>query len=268
MAEHRARSNAPEGNGFVAVLVDFADALRAAGIVFGTGEVLTYCAALGPLDPTDLIDLYWAGATTLISRPEDLPVYHETFQRFFLDAGTPLAELLRLNAELDMASTLQAPAVDGPDEQQPAEEAPLGLRASAVEVLRRKSFAACTEREPAALRAIMATIRLTPPRRRTRRTRPASAGRTPDLRRTIRESLRTNGELLELYPAHPGHLGRRRRLGRLRGRRHLVENYVGGRPLLLSTAEDGTALAQPRLVTDGDVEGGRYVSGVVVLQIG
>jgi len=46
-----------------------------------------------------------------------------------------------------------------------------------------------------------------------------------------------------------------------------AEAYVGGRPLLLSTVEDGTALAQPRLVTDGDVKGGRYVSDVVVIDV-
>ena len=42
----------------------------------------------------------------------------------------------------------------------------------------------------------------------------------------------------------------------------------GGRPLLISLAEDGAALAAPRLVTDGDVKGGRYVSGVYDLVIG
>jgi hypothetical protein len=47
----------------------------------------------------------------------------------------------------------------------------------------------------------------------------------------------------------------------------LAEGYVGGKQLLLSTNEDGTALAEPRLVTDGDSAGGRYVSGVVVLQV-
>jgi hypothetical protein len=36
-----------------------------------------------------------------------------------------------------------------------------------------------------------------------------------------------------------------------------AEQLVGGRPLQLSLNEDGTALAQPRLVTDGDVKGGR-----------
>ena len=47
-----------------------------------------------------------------------------------------------------------------------------------------------------------------------------------------------------------------------------TEQLVGGRPLQLSLNEDGTALAQPRLVTDGDVKGGRYVSGVVDIYVG
>jgi hypothetical protein len=34
-----------------------------------------------------------------------------------------------------------------------------------------------------------------------------------------------------------------------------AEQLVGGRPLQLSLNEDGVALAQPRLVTDGDVHG-------------
>jgi hypothetical protein len=48
----------------------------------------------------------------------------------------------------------------------------------------------------------------------------------------------------------------------------LGEYYFGGRTLLLSTAEDGADLAQPRLVTPGDVQGGRYASGVVALSVG
>jgi hypothetical protein len=45
------------------------------------------------------------------------------------------------------------------------------------------------------------------------------------------------------------------------------EALLGGRPLLLSLTEDGTPLTQPRLVTDGDVKGGRYVSEVVTLNV-
>jgi hypothetical protein len=47
-----------------------------------------------------------------------------------------------------------------------------------------------------------------------------------------------------------------------------AEAEVGGRPLLISLVEDGVVQAQPRLVVDGDVKGGRYVSGVDDLYVG
>jgi hypothetical protein len=47
-----------------------------------------------------------------------------------------------------------------------------------------------------------------------------------------------------------------------------AEQWVGNRPLQISLNEDGTALAEPRLVVDGDVKGGRYVSGLVDLVVG
>jgi len=46
------------------------------------------------------------------------------------------------------------------------------------------------------------------------------------------------------------------------------EQLFGGRQLQLSLVEDGVTLAQPRLVTGGDVHGGRYVSGVVDIYAG
>jgi uncharacterized protein with von Willebrand factor type A (vWA) domain len=71
--------------------------------------------------------------------------------------------------------------------------------ASDADALKHRSFAACTPDELAALRRIMARIRLTPPRRRTRRTRPGRSGRAPDVRRTIRESMRMHGEPAQMF---------------------------------------------------------------------
>jgi hypothetical protein len=185
---------------FVAVLVDFARALRAAGLAVGSGDVLTFCAAMTPLDPTDLVDLYWAGRTTLVIRHEDIATYDGVFRGFFLGASDPVRELLMLKSRSDAETqaVLNLPATDPPGDDQ-EEPAMLGLMASDVEALKHRSFSACTPEELAALRRIMARIRLTPPKRRTRRTRPARSGRSPDLRRTIRESLRMFGEPAELH---------------------------------------------------------------------
>src|SRR5215470_8576086 len=79
---------------FTGVLVGFARELRRAGLTVGTGDVLTYFEAMTPLDPSDLVDLYWAGRATLVSRREDITVYDQVFRRYFLgqdaSAGGPL----------------------------------------------------------------------------------------------------------------------------------------------------------------------------------
>lgn len=182
------------------VLVDFGRELRAAGLSVGSGDILTFCAAMTPLDPTDLVDLYWAGRASLVTRREDIAGYDEVFRRFFLADGNPVEELLAVTARADQEAeaALEMPASE-PSDEEPDDETFLGLQASGAETLKRKSFAACTPDELAALRRIMARLRLTPPRRRTRRTRTARSGRRPDLRRTIRESMRTHGEMVELY---------------------------------------------------------------------
>jgi hypothetical protein len=126
-------------------------------------------------------------------------VYDEVFRRYFLGGAGPAAELLQLQARVtaETQAVLEVPANE-PDGEERQEEAALGLMASDAEVLRHKSFTACTPEELAAVRRIMARIRLTPPKRRTRRTAAASAGRYLDLRRMVRESMRTGGEPAEL----------------------------------------------------------------------
>ena len=185
---------------FVSVLVDFARELRSAGLAVGSGDVLTYCAAMAPLDPTDLLDLYWVGRTTLVSRRDHIPVYDRVFRRFFLDQADDLPETLTLTirARAQTQGVLSVPQTE-PVEDGGDEEIRLGLMASNVDALKSKSFAACTPQELAALHRIMARIRLTPPRRRTRRTVLDRSGRAPDMRRTVRETMRMHGEPAELF---------------------------------------------------------------------
>ncbi len=184
----------------VPVLVAFARRLRDAGIVVGTGDVLTYTAAVEPLDPTDLVDLYWAGRTSLVRRHDQIPVYDREFRAFFLDeeyaddAPPPFS----LRAREEARTELHLPESQ-PGGQQEEQETRLGLVASDVATLKGKSFAACTPEELAALRRIMRTVRVTPPRRRTRRTEAARDGRRPDPRRTLRATMRTHGDPAELW---------------------------------------------------------------------
>ncbi|GAA1796158.1 VWA domain-containing protein [Planosporangium flavigriseum] len=185
----------------VGVLVDFANDLRRAGVAVGSGDVLTYCAALALLDPTDLLDLYWTGRTTMVTRREHLPVYDRVFRKFFLDDPDALPEPVKLTLRVttETQSVLQVPATEPGTESLDEQQVQLGLVGSDAEVLRNKAFAACTPEELAALRRIIARMRLAPPRRRTRRTVAARDGRRPDPRRTVRAMMRNHGEPSTLH---------------------------------------------------------------------
>jgi uncharacterized protein with von Willebrand factor type A (vWA) domain len=150
-----------------------------------------------PLDPTDLVDLYWAGRAALLSRHADQGVYDRVFRTYFLGADAAARSQLLLTAQsvAEAEAALVMPGTEpGPEED---EERPvLGWMASGVDALKHRSFTACTPGELAALRRIMTRMRLTPPRRRTRRTRTSQAprGTEPDPRATIRASMRMHGE--------------------------------------------------------------------------
>lgn len=186
-------------HGLVSVLVGFGRTLRDQGLTVGSGDMLTYCQAMTDLDPTDLVDLYWAGRTCIVTRREDIPTYDEAFREYFLSEDSPLEDLFELKAETDPEGTspLELPPLENPDEEQ-EQEGLFGFQASNIESLKHKSFSECTPEELAQLRRIMQRFRLTPPRRRMRRTEPSGQGHRLDLARTIRQSLRTQGELVEL----------------------------------------------------------------------
>jgi uncharacterized protein with von Willebrand factor type A (vWA) domain len=186
---------APPHAPLVAMFVDFARRLRAEGMSVGAGDVIIYCMAVAALDPADLVDTYWAGRSTLVTRHDQIPLYDRVFRAFFLGEADAIPEPLRVTMRAAaMASVLQVPATEpGPDNHD-EHSAQLGLIASDADILRDKVFAACTAQELAALRRIMARMRLMPPQRRTRRRQSAPTGRTPDPRRTVRDAMRRHGE--------------------------------------------------------------------------
>jgi uncharacterized protein with von Willebrand factor type A (vWA) domain len=150
----------------VAGLVAFARALRNEGLAVGPGRVVEFCRAAAKL-PVE--DLYWAGRLTLVSRPEEIPVYDRVF-RGVVEPDSPVRRLPVVEEEVSLASPR--------------------------ELLRTKSFAELSEDELAELAELMKRLELNVPSRRTRRREPSRRG-SPDLRRTLRHSFRTGGEPVE-----------------------------------------------------------------------
>src|SRR5919201_1814639 len=189
-------------------LIGFGRELRHRGLNVGTGRIVTFCrsaAALGTLDRTGL---YWAGRSSLISRPEDAQAFDAAFDEWFregirmeLDLGPhvpaagierDLDELQGLTVDEDRVVAKEWHALDESDE--PEGEAAIRIVASAVELLREKSFADLTEEERLRVARVIRRLAVAVPRRRTRRFRPAQGGARFDVRRTLRRSLRTHGE--------------------------------------------------------------------------
>ncbi|HEX7247050.1 MAG TPA: VWA domain-containing protein [Actinomycetota bacterium] len=210
----RPRSAASSAGGPLPPLIAFGRALRARGLPVGTGRILTFARAVSALGLTDRDSLYWAGRTSMIARRDDLEAYDDAFDDWYRSLRS--TEDLRVELNLPAAEPEDDAAGWGeqPDELEvrvgqtaaewrnagddeevvPDEESSIRIVASAAEVLRSKSFGDLSDEERAHVAALIRSLRLKVPVERTRRTRPASKGDRFDLRRTLRRSLRTQGE--------------------------------------------------------------------------
>jgi uncharacterized protein with von Willebrand factor type A (vWA) domain len=179
------------------LVVGFARVLRQAGLDVPVGSTVTFGEAIGALGADREASIYWAGRATLVRRPEDIPLYDRAFKVFWLQAS--LGGLAPVHQEWQRL-TLLLDAEDAPDDLEPGEpveiDGPvLQVRYSPNEVLRHKDFAAYTHAELDEARRLMTDLRLAGALRRSRRLRPVRHDRgRPDLRRTMRATMRAGGE--------------------------------------------------------------------------
>jgi uncharacterized protein len=190
------------------LVVGFAHALRAAGLTVPVGSVTTFAAALGCVGIDRRDRVYWAGRTTLIHHPDDVEIYDLVFESFWLNRGVtgrdqPVALPQSIGLDDGPAPEPDAP---GDEDSSPA----LNLRWSAVEVLRDKDFAAYDSQEWDEFQRLVARLRLGAETRKSRRRRPDRHDRGhPDLRRTVRRALRTDGQPIERAWRSPSQRPRR-----------------------------------------------------------
>jgi uncharacterized protein with von Willebrand factor type A (vWA) domain len=183
-------------------LVGFGRLLRRRGLPVGTGRILTFCRAVAALDRLDRRGVYWAGRVTMVARKEDLAVYEAAFGEWFPSSSNPAVALLagweqggRPPPEIEVVLDRGLPE----ESWEPAEgaddgEATVGVLASGAEVLRARSFDELSETERLQADHLIRALAVHLPTRRSRRYRPSPYGRRFDQRRTLRASLRTQGE--------------------------------------------------------------------------
>jgi uncharacterized protein with von Willebrand factor type A (vWA) domain len=194
------------------IAVAFARVLRGAGLAVPVSTVVSFAEALAVVGLDRRDDVYWSARATLVRRPEDHELFDRAFRVFWehaeagddLDEPEPLVMTLAVDSDEDD---------DGPEPESapPRDDPSVELRFSITEVLRHKDFAAYDHLELAEAHRLMARMRLTGSPRRSLRLVPTSR-RTPrpDLRRTVRAALRTEGEPIRRH--HRTSATRHRRL--------------------------------------------------------
>ncbi len=206
----RGRAKSEEVTDWQRMAVAFCVLLRRGGLAVPVGSVVAFAEALGAVGISTRGPVYWAGRAVLVRKQEDVVLYDRAFAAFWLGVlGRPK------QGDVEQPVTLALDDESGENEgEEGTDDEPDGetiaVRFSTVEVLRNKDFADYSAQEFAEARAAMAKLRFVGSPRRSRRLQPArhSAVR-PDVRRTVRRALRTEGIPIEQCFREPSDKPRR-----------------------------------------------------------
>jgi uncharacterized protein with von Willebrand factor type A (vWA) domain len=179
--------------------VAFSRVLRGAGIAMPIGNVITFTESLTALGLDRRDDVYWAGRATLVRRPEDIGLFDRAFDVFWNGRRATIdtiEESVHLTIEMD---TGEGSTDDESIDADERDDGSITLRFSSIETLRTKDFAAYTPNELHLAQSLMENLRLVGTPRESLRLTPGSRQGRPDLRRTVRASLRTAGEPIERH---------------------------------------------------------------------
>ncbi|MEA2256548.1 MAG: uncharacterized protein QOG35_2593 [Solirubrobacteraceae bacterium] len=205
--------------------------LHERGVPITPARSADFAQALTLVRPISRRRLYWTARAVFVSDPAQVAAFDAVFFSVFGDGGAgedfepqdartvaaPADDRPRSDHKSSRESREQderagvsfSPPGEGDADDEPAEvEVPLAM-ASDEELLGSKSFDALEPHELAQLYRLMSRLEIATPRRRTRRYEKGRHGEHVDMRRTLRNSLRTGGDPIRLAR-------RRRRIARRR----------------------------------------------------
>ena len=188
-------------------IIGFARALRAAGIPVGPGAVIDAMNALQVIDIGNRADVFTTLESIFVKRREHALIFAQAFALFFRAAeewkhlldSVPLPDHAkkkpppasrRVQEALSQTQMTEAPQI---------QEHELRLSVSDREVLQKKDFAQMTAAEIAEVTRSIDRMKLPQAELRTRRFKPDVRGQRLDMRRTLRGSLRTGGDIIDIH---------------------------------------------------------------------
>jgi len=200
-------------------------ALRDAGVPVTPDRASLFLKALRLIPPVRRADLYWAARHAFVNAREQIEAFDRVFAMFFnqtmdgarppdarsapqsptphtsASAQPPPADIPRPPAIAESSLPGGAPRPDASDHRAGGrrdETSARRLFGSVSEAFAHKDFAAFTPDELAALDRLLDALAVRLPVRRGRRRAPDPTGRHADLRRSLRQSMRTGGEPFRL----------------------------------------------------------------------
>ncbi len=193
-------------------LAAFARLLHDAGVEAGPRRLTDATRALGYVDLRQQRDFRNALRAVFVARKEDIPIFEAAFDIFWAPPDPRAAagvmpgrtRSLPLSPERAKAwsSALGLSSSQMNREQEPTAVPASSSGYSSEELLRQKDFDQMTWQETEQVRRLLQEAPWRVAERKTRRLRPARAGRI-DLRRSARHAIRSSGELMRLFRRRP-----------------------------------------------------------------
>ena len=189
-------------------IIGFARALRAAGMPVGPGATIDALKALEVVGLDNRADVFAALESVFVKRHEHAAIFAQAFELFFRveQNWDQLVDAVPLPGQPEQkppppASRRVQEALSQRDMVQERETSAqeMHLSVSDEEVLQAKDFAQMSAAEIDEVTRAIQRMTLPLAERPTRRFQPLRTGRKLDLRRTLRGSLRTGGEIVDLH---------------------------------------------------------------------
>jgi uncharacterized protein with von Willebrand factor type A (vWA) domain len=198
-------SSRVQDNAIVRRVVSFGRVLREAGLEVGPARLQDAVNALAALDVTARDDVYWALRCTLCSKFEDIEAFDARFDPFWrrwIDDDVPAAArpspaASEEGGEPDAETARRLELVSASDESPDETAGEHGRGSSATERLLDLEFREYGPQEIRDARWLVERIARSLPLRRSHRLEAARGGRHVDMRRTLREAMRTGGHPLQ-----------------------------------------------------------------------
>jgi len=177
-------------------LVGFCRTLREHGLSVTPAEVVTAAAALQIIDTKDRDEVFLSLRNILTTSVDDFPIFESLFATFW--SGLPKKLVQSEGSRIRRTAPARATGVAFFLENWPTSQSVNVRGASETESGAERDFSAFSNEELEEISRIARRIVRRLARKRSRRWRPVKCGSRVNLRRSLRLSLKTGGELIDL----------------------------------------------------------------------